>query len=172
MPYYNKENPFEMVKFRGREMKYFVVDFGLPRFSEIDAYQIMWNGHYVNYFESSRQYLAAYMNMGTGLFEKYGFQTPIYSYNVQMRNPVTAQEHVRVAVRPMSFRKGMLDLFHVLMANGEVKAVGNIVHAVIEKETRSIPYPIPDVVNEIIGRIFAPFSDDATFSESDRTIEV
>lgn len=165
MPTYNQQNPYEKIKFRGQEMTYFLVDFGMPRFSEIDAYQIMWNGHYINYFETSRQYFTAHLKMGTGLFEKYGFQTPIYSYSVQMRKPVTAEEHLRVGVRPMSFKKGMLDLFHVMIGDGEIKAVGNIVHAVIEKETRSIPYPMPEIVNQIMGRIFAPFESEESLNK-------
>lgn len=160
MATYNLENPFERVKFRGQERKYFMVDFGLPRFSEIDGYQVMWNGHYVNYFENSRVYYNDYLKLGTQLFEDYGFQVPVHSYNVQMRNVVVSTDRIRVGVRPMYFKKGLLELFHLLMVGNEVRAQGSIIHAVIMKDTRMIPYPMPPIVNQIIGRIFAPFKED------------
>lgn len=160
MPQWNAENPFEMIKFRGKEQKYFVVDFGYPRFGEIDGYNVMWNGHYINYFETSRFYYSKYMNLTTKVIEDYGFQVPIYSYNVQMRNPTLQNDRIRVGVRPVSFRKGMLDLFHILLDDKEIKAVGNIIHAVIDKDTRTIPFPVPDVVNEIVGKFFAPFAEE------------
>ena len=149
---------FEMIKFRGGTEKYFVVDFGYPRPSEIDFYQVMWNGHYINYFETSRLYFCKHIEMTTEVFDRYGIQVPVYSYNVQMRNAVLANQKIRVAVRPVSFKKGLLELFHVLIADDEIKAVGTIIHAVIETKTRAIPSPMPEVVNNIIEKMFEPFA--------------
>jgi len=46
------------------------------------------------------------------------------------------------------------------MVGNEIKAVGNIIHAVIEKDTRSIPYPIPDLVTNIVAKVFKPFTEE------------
>lgn len=160
MATFNSKEPFEKIKFRNQVNRYFMVDFGLPRFSEIDSYQVLWNGHYINYFETARQYYGRHMNLGTAAFERYGFQIPVYSYNVNMRSAVMAGQNIRVGVRPVSFKKGLIDLFHVLLADDEIKAVGHIVHAVVETTTKSIPYPMPPIVTEIVGQFFAPFMDE------------
>ena len=157
---FDPNNPFETIRFRNQSHRYFMVDFGLPRFSEIDSYDVLWNGHYINYFETARLYYGKFMQIGTDAFERHGFQIPVYSYNVNMRNAVVAGQSIRVGVRPVSFKKGLIDLFHVLIADGEIKAVGHIVHAVIETKTRSIPYPMPPIVVNIVGQFFAPFIEE------------
>lgn len=157
-----KQNPYENIAFRRREHKYFVVNYGRPRFSELDSYAIMWNGHFVNYFENARQLLGRHTGLDTRLLEEYGFQIPIHSYTVKMRTVVEANDDMRVAVRPLSFKAGLIEFEHLMLVNGEVRATGTTTHAVINNETRSIEYPFPEIVWDVIKRVFTPFGAQVT----------
>lgn len=152
-------DPFELVTFRRETAKYFLVDYGPPRFNELDSYAIMWNGHFVNYFENARQQLAKYTELNTTLLESYGFQVPIHSYQVKLRKPIEANDAMRVAVRPLHFKGGLLEFEHLMMVGAEIRAVGTTTHAVIEMKTRSIAFPMPELVHDVINRVFKPFHE-------------
>lgn len=154
------ENPFDWIEFRRKKYKYFVVEYGRPRFQELDSYAIMWNGHFVNYFENARQQLGRFTDLNSRLLEEYGYQIPIHSYHVKMRKPVEANDDMRVAVRPVSFKSGLVDFEHLMLVNGEVHATGTTIHAVLDMKERQIVYPFPDIVWEIVTRVFKPFEDD------------
>lgn len=155
-----KQEPYEMITYHRRSERYFVVEYGPPRFSELDSYAIMWNGHFVNYFENARQQLGRVTGLNSRLLEEYGFQIPIHSYTVKMRKPVEANDVMRVAVRPLQFKGGLLEFEHLMLVNGEVRATGTTNHAVIEMKTRSIVFPVPQLVTEIIARVFKPFKEE------------
>ncbi len=152
------ENPFEEITFRRIKERYFVVHYGPPRFNELDSYAIMWNGHFVNYFENARQQLGKMTGLNSRLLEESGFQIPIYGYNVKLRKPVEANDEMRVAVRPLHFKNGLIEFEHFMLVGEEVRAIGNTTHAVIDIKTRSIAYPMPDLVFEIVNRVFLPFT--------------
>jgi YbgC/YbaW family acyl-CoA thioester hydrolase len=160
------ENPFEEIGFRRAVEKYFVVHYGPPRFNELDSYAILWNGHFVNYFENARQQLGKATGLNTRLLEEAGFQIPIYGYNVKLRKPVEANDEMRVAVRPLQFKNGLLEFEHMMMVCDEIRALGNTTHAVIDKKTRSIAYPMPDLVFEIVNRVFSPFAKSVATAQS------
>ena len=150
-------DPFEMLTFRRETAKYFVVNYGPPRFSELDSYAIMWNGHFVNYFENARQQLGKNTDLNSRLLEEYGFQIPIHSYQVKLRKPIEANDEMRVAVRPPHFKGGLLEFEHLMMVGTEIRATGTTTHAVIDMKTRSIAFPMPELVFQVVNRVFTPF---------------
>lgn len=155
------------VTFHRRTENYFVVEYGRPRFNELDSYAIMWNGHYVNYFENARQLLGRYTDLNSVLLAEYGFHIPIHSYHVKMRKPIEANDDMRVAVRPISFKGGLIEFDHLMLVGDEVRATGTVMHAVIDMKERRIVFPFPEIVNEVIQRVFKPFKEaEAAANES------
>lgn len=151
---------FENITFQRRTEKYFVVEYGRPRFNELDSYGILWNGHFVNYFENARQMLGRHTRLDTVLLEEYGFQIPIHSYHVKMRKAVEANDDIRVAVRPLHFKGGLVEFQELLLVGDEVRATGTVIHAVLDKVERRIVFPFPEIVFQIVNRVFEPFRDE------------
>jgi acyl-CoA thioesterase FadM len=155
----NGNGPFQDITFQRRTEKYFVAEIGEPRFNELDSYSMVWNGHYINYFANTLQMFGKYANLSAGLLEECGFQIPLYSYFVKMRNPIFANDEMKVGVRPVSFRKGLIEFSHLILVADEVRVTGNTVHAVVDSKTRSMVYPLPELVHAVVGQIFAHFKD-------------
>ncbi|MBC7387927.1 MAG: acyl-CoA thioesterase [Opitutaceae bacterium] len=58
------------------------------RFNEADMLQIVWHGHYVNYFEEGRQAFGEKYGLGyLQVYEK-GFSIPIVKLNVDYKRPL------------------------------------------------------------------------------------
>ena len=160
------ENPFEDVPFRRATERYFVVHYGTPRFNELDPYGVLWNGHFVQYFENARQQLGKFTKLNPRILDQAGFHMFVYGYNVKLRKIIEVNDEMRVAVRPLQFKNGLIEFEHLMLVGDEVRAVGNTTHAVIDKNTRSIAYPMPDLVFEIVNRVFQPFAkSEATTKE-------
>jgi acyl-CoA thioesterase FadM len=155
----NGSGPFQNISFQRRTEKYFVAEIGVPRVNELDLYSMVWNGHYINYFANTLQMFGKHTNLSAGLLEEYGFQIPLYSYFVKMRNPIFPNDEMRVAVRPVSFRKGLIEFSHLILVADEVRVTGNTIHAVVDSKTRSMVYPLPELVRAVVDQIFAHFKN-------------
>ena len=58
------------------------------RFNEADMLQIVWHGHYVNYFEEGRQAFGEKFGLGYLQVYKMGFSIPIVKLNVDYKKPL------------------------------------------------------------------------------------
>ena len=146
-----ENHKFETIKFRGKSHKYFIHEIGLPRFNELDSYSVVWNGHYVNYFETARLALCKYYGFDMKILSDLGLYLPVSSYSLNIRNPVFAQDRISVAVTPLTLEESsVMDFFHLLIVDKDIRAYGTVRHAAMSKESGSIFLKLPDEILEVL----------------------
>ncbi|TYC15543.1 acyl-CoA thioesterase [Bizionia gelidisalsuginis] len=58
------------------------------RFSEVDSLQIVWHGHYINYFEDGREAFGRQFGLSYLEIKKEGYATPIVNTNTSHKLPL------------------------------------------------------------------------------------
>jgi acyl-CoA thioester hydrolase len=66
------------------------------RFNEVDAYQIVWHGNYVAYFEEGRRAFGERYGLGYDDFEQRGLLVPIVRLEVDYLRPLRFGDRVTV----------------------------------------------------------------------------
>jgi YbgC/YbaW family acyl-CoA thioester hydrolase len=161
MPLASETNPqFSQVSYRGVKKKYFVVPLGLPRFNEIDNYGVVWNGHYVNYFETARHALCRYCDFDMELLSKAGIFLPVSNFEIKISKPIFPRDEISVAVRCSLVDGSRFEFSHLLLVNGEVRASGLVTHIAVDKETVSVAFQLSDEVVRIMKPVSELFSHD------------
>lgn len=144
---------FEKIKFRGKTEEYFIHRMGRPRFNEIDHYGVMWNGHYVNYFETARLAMCKEFGFDMELLSNLGFFLPVYKYEITMTKPVFPQDEITIAVKAVELEESNMKFVHLLMVNGEVRASGSVQHIALSKETGAIAFALPEQIKTVLQPI-------------------
>jgi YbgC/YbaW family acyl-CoA thioester hydrolase len=141
---------FKKIKFRGKMENYFLYKVGLPRFNELDSYGVVWNGHFVNYFETARLDLCRHYGFDMKLLSDNGCYLPVYSYSLNIRKPVFARDEMVVAVRPSALEENVMDFSHLLLVNDDIRAYGTVRHVAMSKETGSLFMTLPEHLINIL----------------------
>jgi len=158
---------FEHIKFKRKNDKYYIVDFGTPRFSEIDSYHVMWNGHYINYFEAARIELCRHIGFDLDSLVKLGCYLPVYNYDITMKKPVLAGEKISVAVTPQELSHSSIKFKHILLVDGEVRAYGEVQHIPTDTESLNIIYNLSEEIVEILAPFIKVFGlENSTISHN------
>ena len=156
---------FDLIKTNRLNAVHFIVNYGVPRFSEIDRYNILLNSQIINYFEDATGiFMSSLIKDGVidSLQEK-GVSVAIYDYAVKMRSPIRPKDEMSIALRPTSFKFGLLEFEQSLMVNGKVKAHGRINHVLVEAKTMARVYPIPDFIQKEIDNVFRVFKEQEVY---------
>jgi len=153
------EADFQTIQHRGSGKRYFVRHFGRPRFNEIDHYGVLWNGHYVNYFELGRHALCLHCRFDMKSLADAGYFLPVASYEIKMRKPVFPRDEITVAVRPSAISENRYEFTHLLLVGDEIRASGVVQHVPVSKETGSIAYQLPPDVAAILSPLSEVFND-------------
>ena len=148
---------YKEIRFKRKNKRYFFIDCSGARISEIDAYKVLWNGHYVNYFEQARIELCKTKGFNMNTLEDLGFYLPVYHYNIYIKAPVLANESFSIGVRPREFSESSFMFEHVLMVNNEVRAYGEVQHVAVDKQTKQMVFSIPEEVASIMRPIIEDF---------------
>ena len=141
------------ISFRGKEKNYVVVDLGFPRFSEVDFYQVVWNGHYVNYFETARLELCRSFDVELSKISEWGCYLPVHNYEVNVTRPVFLKDRMHVAARLDGFSQGILDFSHLLLVDGRIRAHGKVKHVLVDSKTLEILSEPPELVRASFDRM-------------------
>ena len=154
---------FDFAEFNREKSKCFIVNYGSPRFSEVDRYKMLWNGHIINYFEDATETMFSNLvqkKITSALHEEKGVLVAICDYTVKMRSPVAAKDNMSVVLRPLSFKYGIVEFEQALMVEGKVKFYGKINYILVDAKTMTRLYPVPEYVKKEMDNMFAVFNSD------------
>ncbi len=104
------------------------------RFYEVDAYGVVWHGHYVGWFEKGRNDLTQRFQMGPLQLKEMSLLAPVVGLNCQFKLPATFGNSLiiqttmeRTEVAKLIFRYRVLD-----QENGKTLATGSTTHVLTD----------------------------------------
>lgn len=154
------ESPYKNIRFRGTTKKYFVHEVGTPRFNEIDAYKVLWNGHYVSYFENARLAFCRFCGWDFQVFADMGYLMPVVRYRVDVRKPVFLEDSISVAVRPefksLGYSSQKFEFNHLLLVGDEVRAASSVDHMFMEAG-QGVPAATPQEFYNVFNPVAKEF---------------
>ena len=123
------------------------------RFYEVDAYGVVWHGHYAGWFEAGRNDLTQRYQMGPLQLKERSFLAPVVELNCQFKLPATFGSSLiiqttmeRAEVAKLIFHYRVLD-----QENGKVLATGSTTHVLTDLKGNLL-YRVP---LEVLERIEA-----------------
>jgi acyl-CoA thioester hydrolase len=135
---------------KGDEMKYHETPLQV-RFYEVDAYGMVWHGHYIGWFEAGRNDLTERFQMGPLQIKEMNFLAPVVELTCQFKLPAafgdslviqTTMERTEVAKLVFHYR-----VFH--KGNGKILATGSSTHVLTDLKG-TLLYRVPPEVLERI----------------------
>jgi acyl-CoA thioester hydrolase len=125
------------------------------RFNEVDAYQVAWHGHYVNWMEIGRNDLAGRFDLNATQIAALGYLAPVVALDLQFKKPLRFGEEMHVQTTVQRAETATLE-FHcrIVGADGTVAATGRTVHVLTDRNGE-LQYTLPPVIGERLGRLMA-----------------
>ncbi len=121
------------------------------RFYEVDAYGVVWHGHYVGWFETGRNDLTQRFQMGPLQLKEMNFLAPVVELDCQFKLPATFGESLviqttmeRTEVAKLIFRYRVLH-----QENRKVLATGSTTHVLTDLKGNLLYRVPPEVLERI-----------------------
>jgi len=121
------------------------------RFYEVDAYGVVWHGHYVGWFETGRNDLTQRFQMGPLQLKEMNFLAPVVGLDCQFKLPATFGESLviqttmeRTEVAKLIFRYRVLN-----QENRKVLATGSTTHVLTDLKGNLLYRVPPEVLERI-----------------------
>lgn len=121
------------------------------RFYEVDAYSVVWHGHYVGWFEVGRNELTEKFDMGPLQLKEKNLLAPVVELNCEYKFPATFGESLLIQTTMERTEVAKL-IFHyrvLSQGNGKVLATGSTTH-VLTNLKGNLLYRVPPEVLERI----------------------
>ena len=122
------------------------------RFTEVDLYQVVWHGHYLSWFEVSRNELARRFELDPLKLMEVGFLAPVVELHCQFKEP--ARPNDEIIIRTGIERTELANLiFTYAVLHAETKrvlATGRTIH-VLTDSRGTLLYRIPEVIQKRIS---------------------
>jgi acyl-CoA thioester hydrolase len=121
------------------------------RFYEVDAYGVVWHGHYVGWFEVGRNDLTERFHMGPLQLKEKNFLAPVVELNCEYKFPATFGESLLIQTTMERTEVAKL-IFHyrvLSQKDGKVLATGSTTH-VLTDLNGNLLYRVPPEVLERI----------------------
>lgn len=124
------------------------------RFYEMDAYGMVWHGHYVGWFETGRNDLTQRFQMGPLQLKEMNLLAPVVELNCQFKLPATFGNSLtiqttmeRTEVAKLIFHYRVLD-----QENGKILTTGSTTHVLTDLKGNLL-YRVPPEVLERIEKM-------------------
>ena len=121
------------------------------RFYEVDAYGVVWHGHYVGWFETGRNDLTQRFQIGPLQLKEMNFLAPVVELDCQFKLPATFGESLviqttmeRTEVAKLFFRYRVLS-----QENRKVLATGSTTHVLTDLKGNLLYRVPPEVLEKI-----------------------
>jgi acyl-CoA thioester hydrolase len=124
------------------------------RFTEVDLYHVVWHGHYLNWFEVSRNELARRFELDPVKLMESGFFVPVVEVHCQFKEPARLNDEllVRTAIEPSEVAN-LIFTYAVLHAETErILATGRTIHVLTDSKGNLL-YRIPEAIQQRIDRM-------------------
>lgn len=121
------------------------------RFYEVDAYGVVWHGHYIGWFETGRNDLTGQFQIGPLQLKEKNLLAPVVELTCQFKLPATFEESLIVQTTMKRTEVAKL-IFHyriVHKANGKVLAVGTTTHVLTDLKGNLLYRVPPEVLERI-----------------------
>ena len=119
------------------------------RFYEVDAYSVVWHGHYVGWFEVGRNELTEKFDMGPLQLKEKNLLAPVVELNCEYKFPATFGESLLIQTTMERTEVAKL-IFHyrvLSQRDGKVLATGSTTH-VLTGLNGNLLYRVPPEVLE------------------------
>lgn len=126
------------------------------RFEEVDAWQVVWYGNYLSYFEVGRTALLEGFDLLAGQISQLGYRTPIVSLNSRFKSPARFNDRlvVRTTVR-VPETAALTFCFEIVRPFDQTLIVtGETTHVLLDAEGKMV-YRFSGVLQERIDRMIA-----------------
>jgi acyl-CoA thioester hydrolase len=121
------------------------------RFYEVDAYGVVWHGHYVGWFEAGRNDLTQRYQMGPLQLKEWNLLAPVVDLNCQFKLPATFGNSLiiqttmeRTEVAKLIFRYRVVD-----QESEKVLATGSTTHVLTDLKGNLLYRVPPEVLEKI-----------------------
>jgi acyl-CoA thioester hydrolase len=123
-----------------------------PRYSECDMQGIVFNGHYLTYFDCAMtELLRAAFERGYGELLDQGVDMVLAETHIRYRAPARFDEEIAIEVSVSELGTTSLHTRHRVTREGTVLVEGTLRHVIIDRATLA-KAPIPDWVRERLDR--------------------
>jgi acyl-CoA thioester hydrolase len=121
------------------------------RFYEVDAYGVVWHGHYVGWFEVGRNELTEKFDMGPLQLKEKNLLAPVVELNCEYKFPATYGESLLIQTTMERTEVAKL-IFHyrvLSQGNGKVLATGSTTHVLTDLNGNLLYRVPPDILERI-----------------------
>jgi acyl-CoA thioester hydrolase len=121
------------------------------RFYEVDAYGVVWHGHYVGWFETGRNDLTQRFQMGPLQLKENNFLAPVVELDCQFKFPATFGDSLIIQTTMERTEVAKL-IFHYRVLekeNGKVLATGSTTHVLTDLKGNLLYRVPPEVLERI-----------------------
>ncbi len=140
----------ETVYGRRHKMRYHEIPLQV-RFHEVDAYGMVWHGHYIGWFEVGRNGLTERFKMGPLQLKEKELLAPVVELTCQFKLPATFREPLIIQTTMERTEVAKL-IFHYRVLhqeNGKVLATGSTTHVLTDLKGNLLYRVPPDVLQRI-----------------------
>lgn len=122
------------------------------RFNEVDAYQVVWHGHYVGWMEIGRMALARRFGLDPFQLTELGYLGPVVQLELKYLRPARCDDRllVRTTLEPSEVAN-LVFVCEIIGPDGKRLASGRTVHALTDLDGR-LQFRLPEAV---AGRVAA-----------------
>lgn len=119
------------------------------RFYEVDAYSVVWHGHYVGWFEVGRNDLTEQFHIGPLQLKEKNLLAPVVELNCEYKFPATYGESllIRTTMERTEVAKLIFHYRVLSQGNGKVLATSSTTH-VLTDLNGNLLYRVPPEVLE------------------------
>jgi acyl-CoA thioester hydrolase len=121
------------------------------RFYEVDAYGVVWHGHYVAWFEVGRNDLTERFHIGPLQLKEKNLLAPVVELNCEYKFPATYGESLLIQTTMERTEVAKL-IFHyrvLSQGNGKVLATGSTTHVLTDLKGNLLYRVPPDILERI-----------------------
>jgi acyl-CoA thioester hydrolase len=121
------------------------------RFCEVDAYGVVWHGHYMSWFEAGRNELTEHFHMGPLQLKEMNLLAPVVQLSCEFKLPATFGDTVVIQTTLERTEVAKL-IFHYRVLhkeNEKVLATGSTTHVLTDLNGTLLYRVPPDVLEKI-----------------------
>jgi acyl-CoA thioester hydrolase len=121
------------------------------RFYEVDAYGVVWHGHYAGWFEVGRNELTERFDLGPLQLKEKNLLAPVVELNCEYKFPATFGEVLLIQTTMERCEVAKL-IFHYRIlsrTNGKVLATGSTTHVLTDLKGNLLYRVPPDILQKI-----------------------
>ncbi|MCL4477475.1 MAG: acyl-CoA thioesterase [Deltaproteobacteria bacterium] len=135
-----------------KTVRSFSVRLSVP-FHHVDPMQVVWHGHYFEYFEAARDNL--FESLGINLesfYVKYGYIFPVIRGAVKFIRPLRYKDIFVCTARALEAKKKIVIGYEITMESGDKRCTtGSTEQVVLKMPEAEIQYKLPGEILEALG---------------------